>query len=490
MIKRKYSNLNKEIIQHRLFLPILVFVGILLVFPIPIRMVHSLYLQARLSEAIDLLNSGRNEINGFLFTCEPLDENDSETERLMKQIITDVSGSISPTKWNSHAYLQIGWLYCMHGEPAQALEYYQQFIDMRPSNPLGHLEIGFVFEKLGDAEGAVLHWDLTGNNFSEFHQLGLSALNDGDNEEALLWFTRTIWLNPNYPDSWINIAEVYKGLNDPNNALQALWEAYRINSEIGVLPLVEHLVELGEITESIELLFAALDEYPESKNRLNWWMVLANSLMEMQALEEAIEVYQDAIAEFPKEIDLYISLGWLYYDYKEDFTSALNLFNQAIEVDPDRGAGYYAVGVLLNREGKYNEAETWLAEAVFKEPRRTWYVIVRANNLRSGGFIHESISVYKSILEENPNYHYAYFELSLAYYNLEEMELARDAIANAIMIVPSPTMAYFNRAGRIFEALEDFETSVYYFEKTLELSPDNQSALEGLDRVKRITDGQ
>jgi tetratricopeptide (TPR) repeat protein len=279
-------------------------------------------------------------------------------------------------------------------------------------------------------------------------------------------------------------------LNDPNNALQALWEAYRINSEIGVLPLVEHLVELGEITESIELLFAALDEYPESKNRLNWWMVLANSLMEMQALEEAIEVYQDAIAEFPKEIDLYISLGWLYYDYKEDFTSALNLFNQAIEVDPDRGAGYYAVGVLLNREGKYNEAETWLAEAVFKEPRRTWYVIVRANNLRSGGFIHESISVYKSILEENPNYHYAYFELSLAYYNLEEMELARDAIANAIMIVPSPTMAYFNRAGRIFEALEDFETSVYYFEKTLELSPDNQSALEGLDRVKRITDGQ
>jgi tetratricopeptide (TPR) repeat protein len=489
--RKKISVMFKMItIKPRLVLAIVVLVGTLTILPWSYRSISSLYYQVQAGKAIDLINNSGNEKVNQLYTCEAFEDLEIETEEFVRQIIVDLNRSISFTPGYSHSYLQLGRLYCMLDEPERAVEYYQRYVELRPENPLGHLEIGFVFAELGEAERAIIHWDLAGINFSDFHQLGLSALNDDAYEEALLWLTRTTWLNSNFPDAWINIAEVYKGKNDPDNALKALWEAYRINPEFGVLPLVEHLVEFGEISESIELLFAALDEYPESKNRLNWWTMLVDSLMEMQAWQQAIDVYQDAIAEYPEEMDLYISLGWLYYDYLEDFTSALNLFNQAVEIDPERGAGYYAVGVLLNNEERYDEAESWLAEAVEREPSRTWYILVRANNLRSGDCILESIDIYKSILDENPKYDRAYFELSLAYYQLEEMELARDAIMNAITYASSPGQAYFNRAAIIHEALGDYESAIYFFEKALEINLNNATAIEGIRRVYRKIEDQ
>jgi tetratricopeptide (TPR) repeat protein len=486
MIKRKFSNLNKEIIQHKLFMPILVLVGILLVFPFPIRMVHSLYLQARLSEAIDLLNSGRNEINGFLYTCEPLDEIDSETERFVKQIISEVTGSISPTKWNPHTYLQLGRLYCMHGEPAQALEYYQQFIDMRPSNPLGHLEIGFVFEKLGDAEGATSQWKLAGIDHNWMNNVGTITWNAGDYNAALLWFTRALWIEPNSPDIWIKIANIHTVKDNLDEAQNALWEAYEFDPESSTSPLVEILINMGLYSESRELLEEALANYDNSDYRSHWWSNLAQIYSEMELWDEVIEVYQKAISEYPDEIELYISLGWVYYDYRGDFESAINQFNQVIEISPDQGTGYFAMGLLFNRQQKYDEAELWFSEASAKEPERTHFILIRANNLRNAGNLDKSIILYNNVLHQNPRNSRAYYELSHAYFLLEEYEIAKEYIENAIKFMEISNQFYYNRAGRIYEALGDYNSAISYYKKSLEIDPMNNFSNEGISRITKI----
>lgn len=48
----------------------------------------------------------------------------------------------------SHAYMLLGRAYCSLGQADQAVEEYRQFINMRPENPLGHLELGFAYERL------------------------------------------------------------------------------------------------------------------------------------------------------------------------------------------------------------------------------------------------------------------------------------------------------------------------------------------------------
>lgn len=95
------------------------------------------------------------------------------------------------------------------------------------------------------------------------------------------------------------------------------------------------------------------------KNPDDLWVIhdYATMLYKMTRFDEAIAVYNDALARFPEDRwGIYNQLGHLHR-YRGSFLDAENAYQQAIDADPDEAASYIFLGAVQARQGKLEEAE-------------------------------------------------------------------------------------------------------------------------------------
>jgi tetratricopeptide (TPR) repeat protein len=419
--------------------------------------------------------------NAIACTLPPVEDPDDRAP--LRTAIADLTKSVDQNPALDHAYILLGRAYCYLGEIDNAVVMYQQYVSQRPNNPLGHLELGFSLERLPDQEQAVAHWKKAGLTAEDFERRAQRARQLNKIDDALDWYRRSSWIDPERAEPWIGIGKLLEEIQDYDGALEAYKVAYAVNPEASVLSLANRYYQQGQYDEAAGLLQTALDRYLGSNDRLQWWLLLGDIRRAAGDWDSAVELYTDALTEFPNDIDLHISMGWSYYEVDRNTELALEHFERAIELNPDSNKGYYAIATLLNREERFNEAEKWYAETVAREPVTTWQILMQGNNLRSAGKILQAIEVYQTIIETKPRYDWAHFEIALANYYLGEYESASEAIVTAISYSASPSQHYYNRAGRIFEQLGDFETAIAYYQKALELNPNLSSARDGLNRI-------
>ncbi len=87
-------------------------------------------------------------------------------------------------------------------------------------------------------------------------------------------------------------------------------------------------------------------------------------------LVEAEQAYERALAADPRDVRAIYGKGWAFYlsGHPELVPPARQLFQRAIDYDPDFYGGYRGMGVLLLEEGKVLAAERFLRQAHDKAP--------------------------------------------------------------------------------------------------------------------------
>ncbi|MEZ4655160.1 MAG: tetratricopeptide repeat protein [Candidatus Eisenbacteria bacterium] len=78
-------------------------------------------------------------------------------------------------------------------------------------------------------------------------------------------------------------------------------------------------------------------------------------------MEDAIRLYHESIQAHPTA-EAYTFLGWTH-SARKDFTRAIALCRQAIDLDADYGNPYNDIGAYLIEQGHWDEAEPWLQAA-------------------------------------------------------------------------------------------------------------------------------
>lgn len=78
--------------------------------------------------------------------CTIDETDDSDARSLAREAVNKLQQSINRNDRLSQAYLLLGRSYCFLGEPEKAITAYDAYTQMRPGNPLGHLELGFALE--------------------------------------------------------------------------------------------------------------------------------------------------------------------------------------------------------------------------------------------------------------------------------------------------------------------------------------------------------
>jgi tetratricopeptide (TPR) repeat protein len=146
--------------------------------------------------------------------------------------------------------------------------------------------------------------------------------------------------------------------------------------------------------------------------------------------------------------------------------------------------------ILLKNE-EYERAIELLEELYKNHPDLEVEKILVKSLYAYGGYLNDdyvleyekSINYFTRIIEINPNDYRAYYNLGIAYYNLERFEEALKSYRIAISIKPDYKHCYYN-IGLIYESTGKFEKAAEAYEKALGIDPNYIYAMHSLKAVK------
>lgn len=213
------------------------------------------------------------------------------------------------------------------GQLDEAVEAYEQAIELAPEKTFiwGHL--GNLYSQLGQFEEAIEAFlnTLEHNpvDLNVWNSLGNAYANTGRTEEAIDAYRKAVELNERFVDPWMSLGGLFKKQGLSAEAIKAYQKVVGINS-----------------------------------NNAQAWNELGNIHFETQTFDEAIEAYSIAIK-------LGLESGWSYcnlafaYAHKGEFASAIPFYHKSIELlesDADKAIAWNRLGDACRQVKDYDNA--------------------------------------------------------------------------------------------------------------------------------------
>jgi tetratricopeptide (TPR) repeat protein len=155
----------------------------------------------------------------------------------------------------------------------------------------------------------------------------------------------------------------------------------------------------------------------------------------------------------------------------DNYTQALNLMEESVQMDPNYPDAQSQLGFLYSRLNQYENAVGAYTNALNMDP----------NNYRSAfglGIAHirlnqfqQAISPLTQCTKINPSFPDAFFNLGQAYERLEQLENAAQAYEQFNKINPGPAWTGLNQVGAIYAKLGQYEKAIVAFQEVLKERP-------------------
>ena len=170
--------------------------------------------------------------------------------------------------------------------------------------------------------------------------------------------------------------------------------------------------------------------------------------------------------------------------YKKGKTfEALDLFREAVALDPGRALTRVDMGEILRQQGKYNEAVTHLRLAL-EIDRRESEVSAQAynilgNTLSNMGRYRDALEEYISSIDVSPEFVPPYINRGWAYFKLGQTPKAEKDYKKALELEPGNFKALKNIA-LLYLSTGNFDEAHTYLEKAFELKENDPDILNNL----------
>jgi tetratricopeptide (TPR) repeat protein len=163
---------------------------------------------------------------------------------------------------------------------------------------------------------------------------------------------------------------------------------------------------------------------------------------------------------------------------EEDFESGVNLFEKALQIDPDYALGY--VGLAWAFQHKAISGNRKAFEKVIQNAEKSYQLnpqLAETNMVKAGSYSFQSqpdkaFLYYKEAYLINPNISELNFSIGVFFYNLGLTHQAKKYSLQAVELDPLYVFPLVSTAG-ILSSLGKFEEAEVYFKKAQELDPKN-----------------
>jgi tetratricopeptide (TPR) repeat protein len=245
----------------------------------------------------------------------------------------------------------------------------------------------------------------------------------------------------------IQKSALYEELNDPEKALNVMFDAFEIDSlNVNVLHrIVSLLLDKEENEKAILYNQLIIDHFPDDPRGF-----INNAVMALSGKkpEEAILALNPHLDRFSQDFTMQYLLGTAYYQFK-DYGNAKIHLSQALAIFPESRNTKHNLALIYDTTGEWD---------------------------RSDKFYMELISTDSTDAQAFNNYAYSLVERG------EDVEFALELAMNAIRLAPK-SAPYLDTIGWIYFKMNRYDEAVDFIRQSLSIDPENKTIKEHLDEV-------
>lgn len=355
----------------------------------------------------------------------------------------------------ANAAYDLGVVLLKMGQPAAALPHLRHAHAITPDRPdvsfnivRAELEAGRIVQarQAAQEEKSQLSSDFKWN--VAIGQLFLKHAQPGD---AVPYFRAANLIRPGDEDVRYELATAYLASRQPENVLDLIKEPKTAE---------EHyfrgsaFYQAHRFTDADDESEAALTLAPENPKVL----VLRVRLLQRAGQQNAaVELAQKATVLAPDWDEPFYLAGISYY-FIRHYTQARQSLARAFELNPSSAAAVFMEALAWANEGKPQEAERYLEQAISLQPDNARFhchlgiLLMRKNDYAKA---EES---FKKAIQLKPEYALSHYQLGKLQASSKQWKEAREELEKAITVDPGLTSAYYQLAG-VYVRLGETEKS-------------------------------
>ena len=204
--------------------------------------------------------------------------------------------------------------------------------------------------------------------------------------------------------------------------------------------------------------------------------------------DEAAQEYEYILKSFsdaePKNVEIYGYLGQLYYSQKK-YKQAIEQFEMIRQIESNNPDILFLLGSLYHDVDQKNKAIQVLKEAITADPKHDGSLnMLGYMYAEAGENLEEAEELISQALVVSPD-NGAYLDsLGWVYYKKGLYEDALKLFIRADQTLKDPVI--YDHMGDTYFKLGQYENALEYWEKSLELLPEQESVIEKIEKVNRL----
>ncbi|MGB0122038.1 MAG: tetratricopeptide repeat protein [Silvibacterium sp.] len=286
------------------------------------------------------------------------------------------------------------------------------------------------------------------------------------------------------PDSWSAKEDLAISLLNENKQQEAIPVLEQLTqqraSDANVWALLGSAYELsGNQPQSLDAYRAAVAADPANPDR---YLDYARLLMDMDRYDEAAQIVQAGIAHTSDPYALNIRKGSIQM-LQGDYAEARATFQNAIGQHPEISLGYYALAQCDLKDGRAQDAETVLNDALVKAPGDAKIDFLNGVVLSQLGKNDQAIAALKRSIALNDHVANSHYELGKLLAEDGQLQPAKNEFEQAIALAPNHANAFY-QLSKIYSRLGDKAAADKMARRTQELLA--QSRANALQQQKAM----
>ena len=238
----------------------------------------------------------------------------------------------NPTCWVVH--YNLGIVLAKTGRPQEAIEHYQQALQIRPDYVEAHNNLGKELYQSGRTQEAIAEYQeslrLNPNYYQALNNLGVAFSESGRPQDAIPCFEKALRLAPDYADAHNNLGNALVAVGQPEEAIKHYQRAMQLNPDLPEthFNLGTALHRVGRLQEAIEQYQLALQLKPNDADAHN---NLGLAFASAGRTQEAIEQFQATLLLEPNNAQTCVDLMKAYAQLQRP-TEAIATAEKALQL--------------------------------------------------------------------------------------------------------------------------------------------------------------
>jgi tetratricopeptide (TPR) repeat protein len=327
-----------------------------------------------------LLNGERTDAVGSLTAALKVDTNYAAATLLLAEL--DIRGGnstagidlllpmVKRVPQESKAHLLLATAFLAERQPNNALEVYRHMATVFTNNPEIPRLMGVVYEQAGDAVQARSAFEkslaLAPDYLPTLDMITALDVQEKHYDDAEKRLAAVIGRNPKAAQPWLLQGNVYWAARQTNEAESAMSKAIDLDPNLpgGYLSLARLYLDTHQEQQAL----TRLNTLVSKTNDITALLEIGEIRQQAKQMDEARDAYEKLIAFQPDCAPALNNLAYLYAEHYGDLTNAAKMAERARKAHPNDPYVADTLAWILYKQGQYPRALSLIQEGLEKEP--------------------------------------------------------------------------------------------------------------------------